>query len=114
MIEYVRRSLIQKAIEGDMKILAAGTLVDETAVNFSAPGEGKTTLTMICHSKYVGSNYPGFYDISGILKGTGTVYFSSDSGYFGNTAQVTANSIKQVGEMDGCCNISYIVFEVDE
>ena len=54
MIEFIRRSLIQKAIEGDMKILAAGSLsigedevgdpvFDGSKVNFTL-AEGKTTL----------------------------------------------------------------------
>ena len=120
MIEFIRRSLIQKAIEGDMKILAAGSLKTGETANFTL-AEGKTTLT-ICycnHLSYAEGQFSG-NPIEGILKGQGTLYYNYlykeavDSVFLQQSvATITSNTIKGTsGSYSGAIN--YVIFEIDE
>ncbi len=120
MIEFIRRSLIQKAIEGDMKILAAGSLTSEETANFTL-AEGKTTLT-ICYCNHL-SHAEGQFSgnpIEGILKGQGTLYYNylfnevmSDYFYQHSVVTITSNTIKSGSSRFGSA-INYIIFEIDE
>ncbi len=130
MIEFIRRSLIQKAIEGDMKILAAGHLSGSQTVNFTL-AEGKTTLTILykrvmCTNNAAEETYFPSTTHSFIIKGPSQSVRTSltfegnyeiDSraneysynNYLGIT--ITNGSIKSLGDY---ATVDYIIFEIDE
>ena len=122
MIEFIRRSLIQKAIEGDMKILAAGSLTKGSSNQGTfTVAEGKTTLT-ICycnHLSYVEGQVSGNL-LEGILKGQGTLCYSylynetmADNFYQHPVVTITSDTIKIVPSSFGDA-VNYIIFEIDE
>ena len=122
MIEFIRRSLIQKAIEGDMKILAAGSLGSKSNDQGTfTVAEGKTTLT-ICYCNHLsgGGDFVSGYPFEGILKGQGTLYYNYSynenlNEYLAqeDIVTITSNTIKNTSNhFSGAVN--YIIFEIDE
>ena len=130
MIEFIRRSLIQKAIEGDMKILAAGHLSSKQTVNFTL-AEGKTTLTVLykrvlCSNNAAEETYFPSTTHSFVIKGPSQsvcTSFTYENSYNMSSSSceysydnylgiiITNESIKS---KDNNAIVDYIIFEIDE
>lgn len=114
---------MQKVLEGEMRIIAAGLLSNEETKNFTV-SDGKTTLTIISQVIANGSNTDS--DIcygEAFLKGEGTLQIAmtrlNSSIALPDLVTVTSNSISTefnndaiMGESFSCIN--YIIFEIDE